>query len=127
MALAKHMPPDDTARRRKRRAANHYVQTKRWIRRHPEAYALFVKYALELALRRKRRFGIKLIAERVRWEAVFEWGEEDFKINNNYPAYIARRLVREYPSLEGRLEFRMVRSGPEAGMHASGQRRRRAA
>lgn len=93
------------------KATDHYVATQRWIEDNPKAYALFRKYALELA-KRRTKIGIGLIAERVRWEAVFEWGKDDFKINNNYRAYIARRLVAENPELEGKFEFRAARNAP---------------
>ena len=38
-----------------------------WVKEHPEVYTLFERFALQLADRR-RHFGMKQIAERVRFE-----------------------------------------------------------
>jgi len=81
-----------------------------WIAKHPEVYALFERFALQAAAK-GRRFGVKLLAERVRWECFFQRDAEDtFKINNSLVAFIARRLVRDHPKLEKYIEFRKVRS-----------------
>jgi hypothetical protein len=80
----------------------------RWIEEHPEVMALFERFALELA-QKCRPFGMKLIAERVRWEIYFQYGADDrWKINNNYTAYIARRLANRHPSLRIWLRFRQT-------------------
>lgn len=83
-------------------------EAERFILENPRAYALFLKYAMEM-LRVNRRFGIKLIAERVRWEVRKTWNEEDdrgFKLNNNHCPYIARQLIQDYPALEALIECR---------------------
>jgi hypothetical protein len=87
--------------------------TERWIAENPASYKLFSRFALELARARPGKFGIALIAERVRWEVNVKWRGE-FKVNNSYRAYLARRLVKDHPELEGRFEMRMVNDGPEA-------------
>lgn len=79
-----------------------------WMDEHPEAMALFERLALQ-AVKAKRRFGIGLLTERVRWEAKVSRWVDGFKINNNHRAYIARELVRRYPSLSAWLELRTVR------------------
>lgn len=88
-----------------------------WMREHPIAMDLFRRFAAELAVRR-RRFGIKLLAERVRWECRTEgYDEADFKINNNWSAYIARALVREMPALAELLECRVTRAADRPARH----------
>jgi len=96
-----HQPPTLFPETNHRRAANE------WIAAHPEGFAEFEKMALRAA-GRGRRFGAKLLAERVRWERRIEHGEDDFKINNNYVAYIARELIARHPGLRPFVEMRRV-------------------
>lgn len=91
-----------------------HAATERWIKENPASYELFRKFALEAMTKRKgRKFGIGLIAERVRWEVNVAW-DGDFKVNNSYRAYIARRLIREHPELESCIDLRIVGHGPDA-------------
>lgn len=91
--------------------ADLYAEARRWMDENPRIYDLFVRFAKELVAQ-NRRFGIGLLAERVRWECLFLYGGE-FKVNNNYRAYIARRLVRDVPGVERLITFRRVRYGPD--------------
>lgn len=77
------------------------------MKQNPHIYALFSKFALERAQKGKP-FGMKALAERVRWECSV-YGNEDFKINNNYVTYIGRRLVREFPRLKNYIELRKTK------------------
>lgn len=81
---------------------------RKWKAEHPEIYALFERFALEFGSKQKR-FGIKAIAERVRWEIETSWDGEDFKINNVYPSYVSRDLIRAHPWLAEFIELRRVR------------------
>lgn len=85
----------------------HEEAARKWIEANPKGFALFERFALELASK-NRRFGIGFIAERVRWEC-FIGNYTDFKINNNHRAYIARELVRRHPELKDLIEFRAVK------------------
>jgi hypothetical protein len=77
-----------------------------WMDANPEAMAFFRSYAKEL-LARRRRFGIALLAERVRWEMHFATHSEDgYRINNNHKAYIARVLIAEMPGLKALIKTR---------------------
>lgn len=78
-----------------------------WIEANPEAMALFRRFADEMRCRGKR-FGIGQLTERVRWECAVTTRGDTFKINNNYRAYIARRLIEDDPRLEGLIETRKV-------------------
>ena len=82
-------------------------EAERFLREHPHVYALFERFALQMAAR-GRRFGISLLTERVRWEAATTWDpdERGFKINNNHRAYIARQLIEDHPELEELLTCR---------------------
>lgn len=79
----------------------------KWIEGNPSGYRLFVKFAMQM-LGRRRNFGIGQLTERVRWEVALTWERDPrgFKINNNHRAYIARKLVEDYPRLEPFIQFR---------------------
>lgn len=93
-----------------RRQAETFVST------HPHIYRLFVKFAKQRS-KTGKPFGMKLLAERVRWECGLlekrkETGgidDDEYLLNNNHTAYIARRLVADYPELTTLLRFRKTR------------------
>jgi hypothetical protein len=78
----------------------------------PKVWDLFVGFAQEL-VEKGRRFGVKLLAERVRWEIRTTWAPDDqgFKINNNWTAYIARDLLDVIPRAKDLIETRAVHGG----------------
>lgn len=81
----------------------------RWIKYHPHAMKLFLKFARDMVFQ-GRKFGIGLLTERVRWQYKIEGKRSSkYKINNNHRAYIARWLIKKDSSLEAFMEFREVR------------------
>lgn len=86
---------------------------RRWLHGHQAVFALFEKFALEM-LDKRRRFGIGMLAERVRWEcaSTFTKDAEGYKINNNYRSYIARDLIRRHPALHDLIETRAIKQDP---------------
>jgi hypothetical protein len=81
-----------------------------WIEQNPEAFALFEKHALEMA-RKGRRFGIKGLAEFIRWTILMTWEKdaEGYRLNNDLTPYIGRALVAKHPALARYIEFRRCR------------------
>ena len=88
---------------------DYWFQYRTWKAKNPEVYSLFEKFALEAA-GKGRCFGVKLIAERVRWEVTMTW-DTTYKINNNYTAYIARDLIHRFPHLGRCIQLRKVKNG----------------
>ena len=85
-------------------------QAQRWIDRNAEAMRLFEQFALEMA-RAGRRFGAKLLFERVRWEVYLQTDSaSDFKLNNNYTPYVARWLIDRHPHLAQHIETRRTKT-----------------
>jgi ActR/RegA family two-component response regulator len=78
--------------------------TAAWIEENPDVYGLFLKFAREMAAQGKP-FGVKLLAERVRWECLIHKRGE-YKLNNNHVAYIARRLIMDDQTLVRFIRFR---------------------
>lgn len=83
-------------------------EAEKFIVEKPEVYRLFARFALQMLERGRRRFGISLLTERVRWEVLTTWApdERGLKINNNHRPYIARQLIEDHPELEDVIQCR---------------------
>jgi len=88
------------------------VAAYQWMVDNPRVMDLYERFALQ-ALQSKKRFGVKLITERIRWELHIDVNakSDDYKINNNHSAYIARWLLFRYPQFKPHLA---IRSSPGA-------------
>lgn len=67
----------------------------------PKVYALFVHFAKEARSSNKKVYSSKSIFERIRWHIDIETVGDCFKLNNNYTAYYARKMMDEYPEFTG--------------------------
>lgn len=77
--------------------------------KYPQVYTLFHRYATEAKRAGRSRFGIGMIAERVRWYISVEstcTATEEFKINNNLRSCYARLLMIRHPEFEDLFELR---------------------
>lgn len=91
----------------KRRPATLEESFRLWLEANPSTVNLFLRFAREA--RGRGRFGIKALAERVRWEHLVVRKEgAKYAINNSFLSRLARELVRRDPSLEGLFEFRKI-------------------
>ena len=79
---------------------------------HPEVYRELVRLAFQWIAVGRDRLGIATLFERLRWE----WhvsGIEDrdgYRLNNNYRALYARKIMAENAELDGLFETRERRS-----------------
>ncbi len=82
-----------------------------WIGSNPKIWALFEKYAMDLARRGFQHYGAKAVVERMRWHLNIELpvGEE-FVMNNNYTSRLARRFVELHPEHGSLFRMRELRS-----------------
>lgn len=79
-----------------------------WMAAHPEAMAVLRDLAGRCVARR-RRIGIAALVERLRWEYAIERQDgEDFKINNNHAAYIARELIATVSGFAALMQTRVA-------------------
>jgi hypothetical protein len=81
------------------KSSNWRLEAELWRDRRPDGYAQFKKFAVELK-NVKRRFGINLLRERVRWQTFFDYGDDRYKFCNTLSPYIARMLIEEDPELK---------------------------
>ena len=72
----------------------------------PAIYVKLAEFALQAHHAGRTRIGIKMLYERVRWYSTVEAKDDTFKLNNNYHAFYARKLMQDYPQLRGVFETR---------------------
>jgi len=91
---------------------DHSIQTRFEVfdREHPGVYQRLVHLAFDLKERGFKRCGMKFLFERVRWFYWVERGDADFKLNNNFHSRYARKIMAEFPELEGFFEVRELKA-----------------
>lgn len=84
-------------------------QTSDWIAENPETYNLIKSFCSQLVAA-KRKFGMRLVIERVRWEVKLNYDKDFvFKLNNNHIAYLSRQLILEIPNMQDYVEIRRAK------------------
>ena len=69
---------------------------------HPDVYALFKRFTLEVFRRGHRRFGARAIWERMRWHLAIDVADEAaHKLNDHFVPYYARLVMLRNPHLDG--------------------------
>lgn len=81
--------------------------------RNPKVWELFKRFTLQAIRAGRQRIGAKMIAERIRWETFVGDRDGEFRINNNFPAYYARKFMSEFPEHEGIFQTRASRADQE--------------
>jgi len=90
-------------------------QVARFHKEHPEVWHLFVKFSRMMAEKGFQNYSAKAVFERIRWEKDAGGdGKTIFKLNNNYPAFYARRFMRMYPEYQGFFKVRRQTSDDSA-------------
>ena len=56
------------------------------------------------------RIGTKALWERLRWEAGVQTNAQDYRLNNNWPAFYSRVLLERRPEWSGRILTRVQRA-----------------
>ena len=74
----------------------------------PHVYEFYKKFAFALLACGRKRCSIALLTERIRWEVYVTTSALDFKINNNFRSRYARKLMTEYPELQGMFSTRKL-------------------
>jgi hypothetical protein len=81
-------------------------------RLNPQVALALENMAADLILRGRKRVGIKMLMEVLRWnyQMKTEDPNSDFKINNNYAPYYSRLLIERHPDWVDVFELRQLRS-----------------
>lgn len=77
-------------------------------RANPHVYQALRRLALGMVRRGRSRIAIKMLIEVLRWQHDMTTADafSEFKINNSYAPFYARRLMENEPELEGAFELR---------------------
>jgi hypothetical protein len=87
------------------------VRFKEFHEENPLVYKKIVDISLMLRRRGVKKMGIALIFERIRWLHFLEtFGEDPFKLNNDFKAEYARKAMKEFPELNGLFRLRALTS-----------------
>lgn len=109
-------PPEEAARSNNPKGYDLRARASHWIHTHMDASLELLHYAQDLAAarrglpKRQRIFGIGMIYEHFRYEAMKrlgkDWKQGEYLLNNNFRAYVARWMIEQDPELEKFLVFR---------------------
>jgi hypothetical protein len=73
---------------------------KRFNKQNPTVYRKFKKYANQMHTNGRRRYSAWAIINAIRWEEDFKTRGSKFKINNDFIALYARKLVKANPKFK---------------------------
>lgn len=78
----------------------------------PQVFAELEKLAQVMIRKGRKKIGIGLLFEVLRWEFYMNTDDpnSEFKLNNNLRSHYSRLLIERHPELEGALEIRALRS-----------------
>ena len=78
----------------------------------PQVFAELEKLAQVMIQKGRKKIGIGLLFEVLRWEFYMNTDDpnSEFKLNNNYRSHYARLLIERNPELTDALELRHLRS-----------------
>lgn len=66
----------------------------------PQVWEQFVRFAREAKAKGFKHYSAKGIFEQIRWHTTTT-ASDGFKVNNNYTAYYARKMMVVYPEFQG--------------------------
>lgn len=76
----------------------------------PHVYTELVNLARLAHERGRRKFGIKMLFEVVRWNRFIQTNDPSFKLNNNHAPYYARLIMEQEADLAGLFNLREITS-----------------
>ena len=80
-------------------------------RSNPRVYAILCRLARQAMAHGKKRIGIRLLWERMRWELWIETRSDDeFKFNDHYHSRYVRLMIEQEPDLANLFELRRLRA-----------------
>ena len=79
-------------------------------RDNPEVYDELMVLVRQAIARGRKKIGIKMLWEVVRWNRFLRTTDEKYKLNNNYHSRFARLIMEKEPGLQGIFEIRELKS-----------------
>ena len=74
-------------------------------RDNPQIYKYFVSFSKTAAVNNSN-YSARGIFHRIRWETSVNTQDQDFKLNDIWTAYYARKFMKDYPEYEGFFRLR---------------------
>jgi hypothetical protein len=85
------------------------IDFKKYDNENPQIWEQFKKYAFEAKVKGFTNYSAKGIFEIIRWHTAVS-GNDAFKLNNNYHADYARKMMHEFPLFEGFFRVRELKA-----------------
>ena len=76
---------------------------------HPEVWMQFRAMTFDLINKGMKHYGAKAIFETIRFHRIVRYDDQEFKLNNNFTAYYARKFMGWYPQYDGFFELRRAK------------------
>lgn len=76
----------------------------------PQVYEALVGLVMEMRQRGVKKYGMKGLFEILRWRYVMQTQGDEYRLNNIYTSRYCRKMITEYPELEGFFELRELKS-----------------
>ncbi len=91
---------------------NDYIQREfdSFCDRNPEVYQKVVALALQLKEMGYQKYSIDAVLHKIRLDTILQ-GESSGRINNNFTSRFARKVMMEFPALDGFFQTRRLRAG----------------
>lgn len=83
---------------------------KRFHAENPQVYSLLVQFSRVAKESGRKRFGIRMIWERMRWYVAIETKGDEYKLNDHWHSRYARLIMEQEPDLAGFFETRELRA-----------------
>lgn len=79
--------------------------------KNPDIYIILARLAREAKASGRKKLGVKMLWEVMRWELMIQSSDvEGYKLNNNFPSRYARLLMQQEKDLSSFFELRKLRS-----------------
>jgi len=88
----------------------------------PHIYETLLRFAHEAKAAGRKRIGINMIHERLRWYTHIEARNDTWKLNNNWRPYYSRLLTLNEPELAGLFEMRKSKADATLPMVGAGRK-----
>lgn len=83
---------------------------KKFDRENPHVWEMFKRFAAEALSKGHKRLSSSLIVDRMRWETMMQTTDPQFKLNDNFTPYYARKFLAEFPVYDGFFCLRTLHS-----------------
>ena len=77
---------------------------------HPEVFVGLERATREAIAAGRKRIGIRLLWERMRWTMFIEHGRDEFKMNDHFHSRYVRLLIERHPEWREMFELRPLRA-----------------